>query len=60
MDADLGKELKRNLKKELGIDSYLNHKVTGASVKGNMVTVTAKDKMIKTLNCKQNIVWCSR
>ncbi|RZM26866.1 MAG: dihydrolipoyl dehydrogenase [Pedobacter sp.] len=41
MDAGLGKELQRVLKKSLGMEFYMNHKVTGATVKGKKVTVTA-------------------
>lgn len=41
MDSGLGKELQRVLKKNLGIEFLLNHKVTGATVKGKKVTVTA-------------------
>ncbi len=40
MDRTMGKELQRSLKK-LGIEFYLNHQVTGASVKGKDVTVSA-------------------
>jgi len=43
MDSSLGKELQKVLKK-LDFDFYFNHKVTGASVKGKEVTVTAEDK----------------
>lgn len=39
MDKALGRELQKVLKK-LGMDFYLNHKVTGATVKGKEVTVT--------------------
>jgi len=39
MDKSLGKELQKVLQK-LGIEFYLNHKVTGATVKGKEVTVT--------------------
>ena len=39
MDKSLGKELQKVLKK-LGIEFYLGHKVTGASVAGDEVTVT--------------------
>jgi dihydrolipoamide dehydrogenase len=39
MDKSLGKELQKVLQK-LGIEFYLNHKVTGAAVKDNEVTVT--------------------
>ncbi|MET3114497.1 dihydrolipoamide dehydrogenase [Pedobacter sp. CG_S7] len=41
MDAGLGKELQRVLKKSLGMEFYMSHKVTGATVKGDKVTVTA-------------------
>src|SRR5690606_37204312 len=34
MDGGLGKELQRVLKKTLGMEFYLGHKVTGGSVKG--------------------------
>ncbi|MEJ5961538.1 dihydrolipoyl dehydrogenase [Pedobacter immunditicola] len=41
MDAGLGKELQRVLKKSLGMEFFMNHKVTGASVEGDKVFVTA-------------------
>lgn len=41
MDAGLGKELQRVLKKSLGMEFYMGHKVTGAIAKGKRVTVTA-------------------
>lgn len=41
MDAGLGKELQRVLKKTLGMEFLLGHKVTDASTKGKTVTVTA-------------------
>ncbi|WP_316791214.1 dihydrolipoyl dehydrogenase [Pedobacter frigoris] len=41
MDAGLGKELQRVLKKSLGMEFFMGHKVTGATVKGKKVTVTA-------------------
>jgi dihydrolipoamide dehydrogenase len=40
MDGALGKELQRVLRK-LGFEFFFNHKVTGATVKGKEVTVTA-------------------
>jgi dihydrolipoamide dehydrogenase len=43
MDDEVGKELQRVLKKE-GMNFLLSHKVSGASVKGKEVTVTATDK----------------
>jgi dihydrolipoamide dehydrogenase len=39
MDRGLGKELQKVLSKQ-GMEFYLGHKVTGATVKGNEVTVT--------------------
>ncbi len=42
MDKALGKELQKVLKKE-GFEFFFKHKVTGASVKGKAVTVTAED-----------------
>jgi dihydrolipoamide dehydrogenase len=42
MDASLGKELQRVLKKTLGFEFYLNHKVTGAVTKGKEAIVTAE------------------
>jgi dihydrolipoamide dehydrogenase len=43
MDAGLGKELQRVLKKSLGMEFYTKHKVTGATVEGEQVTVTAEN-----------------
>jgi len=43
MDAGLGKELQRVLKKSLGMEFFMGHKVTGASVDGETVTVTAQN-----------------
>jgi len=43
MDAGLGKELQRVLKKSLGMEFFLGHKVTGATNNGDTVTVTAED-----------------
>lgn len=42
MDGALGKELQRVLRK-LGFELFFNHKVTGATVKGKEVTVTAEN-----------------
>ncbi|MBB5636434.1 dihydrolipoamide dehydrogenase [Pedobacter cryoconitis] len=41
MDAGLGKELQRVLKKSLGMEFFMGHKVTGATAKGKTVTVSA-------------------
>ncbi|WP_257669058.1 dihydrolipoyl dehydrogenase [Parapedobacter tibetensis] len=43
MDGALGKELQRVLKKTLGMEFYMGHKVTGATAKGKKVTVTAEN-----------------
>ena len=43
MDIELGKTLGRTLKK-IGIEFHLSTKVTGATVKGKKVTVTAENK----------------
>lgn len=43
MDAGLGKELQRVLKKSLGMEFFLGHKVTGATTKGKKVNVKAED-----------------
>lgn len=43
MDGGLGKELQRVLKKSLGMEFFLGHKVTGATAQGKKVTVTAED-----------------
>jgi len=43
MDGGLGKELQRVLKKTLGMEFFLGHKVTGGSAKGKKVTITAED-----------------
>ncbi|EOR93265.1 Dihydrolipoamide dehydrogenase of 2-oxoglutarate dehydrogenase [Arcticibacter svalbardensis MN12-7] len=42
MDSTLGKELQKSLKK-LGFEFLLSHKVTGAQVNGETVTVTAEN-----------------
>jgi len=51
MDASLGKELQKVLKK-LDFDFHFSHKVTGATVKGKEVTVTAEDKDGKKIELK--------
>ncbi|HIX54538.1 MAG TPA: dihydrolipoyl dehydrogenase [Candidatus Sphingobacterium stercoripullorum] len=44
MDAGLGKELQRVLKKTLGMQFHLSHKVKEAKVKGKKVSVIADNK----------------
>jgi dihydrolipoamide dehydrogenase len=43
MDRGLGKELQRVLKKDLGFDFYMKHKVTGVTSKAKEVTVVAEN-----------------
>ncbi len=50
MDGGLGKELQRVLKKNLGVEFFLGHKVTGATAKGKKVTVTAEDPKGETVS----------
>ncbi len=50
MDGGLGKELQRVLKKSLGMEFYLGHKVTGAIAKGKKVTVNAENAKGETVN----------
>ncbi|MES2828302.1 MAG: dihydrolipoyl dehydrogenase [Bacteroidota bacterium] len=50
MDAGLGKELQRVLKKSLGMEFYMNHKVTGAVTKGKKVTVSAENSKGEVVN----------
>ncbi len=49
MDKALGKELQKSLTK-LGIEFYLNHKVTGAKASAKEVIVTAENKEGKQLS----------
>ena len=59
MDKALGKELQKELKNHLGFEFFFNHKVTGAVVKGNEVTVTAEDKEGKKVEVKGDYVLVS-
>ena len=49
MDKTLGTELLKSLKK-IGMEFLLSHKVTGAKVSGNKVTVTADDASGKSIS----------
>ncbi len=55
MDGSLGKELAKVLKKELGIDIHVNHKVTGAEIKGEKVIVNAENKKEEMLSFEGDI-----
>jgi len=59
MDKALGKELQKVLKNHLGFEFFFNHKVTGAVVNGNEVTVTAEDKEGKKVEVKGDYVLVS-
>jgi len=50
MDAGLGKELQRVLKKSLGMEFFMGHKVTGAKTKGKTVTVSAQNAKGEEVN----------
>ena len=52
MDGSLGKELQRVLKKTLGFEFYLNHKVTGAVTKGKEAVVTAESSKGEKIELK--------
>lgn len=52
MDETMGKELQKVLKKELGFEFYLSHKVNGVSRKGKEVTVTAENSKGETVSFK--------
>jgi dihydrolipoamide dehydrogenase len=52
MDRALGKELQKVLKSHLGFEFHFNHKVTGATVKGKEVTVSAEGKDGKKIEIK--------
>ena len=51
MDATMGKELQKVLKKE-GFKFYLGHQVSGVTAKGKEVTLKAKDKAGKDVTLK--------
>lgn len=59
MDAALGKELQRILKKNLGFEFYMKHKVTGVSSKGKEVTVTADNSNGEKIELKGDYVLVS-
>lgn len=59
MDAALGKELQRVLKKNLGFEFYMKHKVTGVTAKGKEVTVTADNDKGGNIELKGDYVLVS-
>lgn len=59
MDAALGKELQRVLKKNLGFEFYMKHKVTGVTNKGKEVTVTADNDKGASVELKGDYVLVS-
>lgn len=59
MDAALGKELQRILKKNLGFEFYMKHKVSGVSAKGKDATVTADNANGEKIELKGDYVLVS-
>lgn len=59
MDAALGKELQRVLKKNLGFEFYMKHKVTGVENKGKEVTVSADNDKGEKVELKGDYVLVS-
>jgi dihydrolipoamide dehydrogenase len=59
MDAALGKELQRILKKNLGFEFYMKHKVTGVSAKGKEATVSVEKDGGEKLEIKGDYVLVS-
>ena len=55
MDAVLGKELQKTLKKQLGFEFHLSTKVTAVERKGDEVTVTAENKKGEKVEIKGDI-----
>lgn len=55
MDAELGKELNKILKKELDYEAHFSHKVTGAKVSRGKVTVEAENKKGETVSFKADL-----
>lgn len=56
MDAALGKELQRVLKKNLKFEFYMKHKVTNVESKGNVVTVSADNASGEKMELKGDYV----
>jgi dihydrolipoamide dehydrogenase len=59
MDASLGKELQRILKKNLGFEFYMKHKVTGVSSKGKEAIVNVEKGEGEKLEIKGDYVLVS-
>ncbi len=59
MDKDLGKALQRSLSSSLDFDWHFKTKVTGATQKGNIVTVSAETDTGKALTLKGDCVLVS-
>lgn len=55
MDGSLGKEIQRLLRKELGFEFYMSHKVTGATATKTGVTVTADNSKGEKVEVKGDI-----
>ncbi len=59
MDRALGKELMRVLKKTLGFEFFMSHKVTKATNEGDVVKVTAENAKGETINFEGDYVLVS-
>jgi dihydrolipoamide dehydrogenase len=59
MDASLGKELQRVLKKNLGFEFFMKHKVTGVSAKGKEAVVNVEKGEGEKLEIKGDYVLVS-
>lgn len=59
MDAALGKELQRVLKKNLKFEFFMKHKVTGVTTDGNEVTVSADNASGEKMELKGDYVLVS-
>ena len=55
MDKSLGKELQKTLKKNLGFEFYMSHKVTDVEASGKNVTVKAENKKGELVELKGDV-----
>lgn len=59
MDGAMGKEIQRILKKQLGFEFFMSHKVTGAKATTRSATVTAENKKGESVEFKGEYVLVS-
>ncbi len=55
MDKSLGKELQKTLKKNLGFEFYMSHKVTDVEASGKNVTIKAENKKGELVELKGDV-----